>query len=140
MILVAIAAISCKKEEGCQPEVITNNIHDTVTVTNTDTVYMSPHGLVGLWKVYKSVTITNGSTTSSSNTVWLFNFTSSQLEQDLDANGSYEYTYNATYGSNYVDIYMTATPTTYVVTSVGSEYRMTRQISSTQSQVWYLKK
>ena len=105
-----------------------------------DTVYVSPQGLVGAWKMYKIETVTNGTVTSSSNTLYIFNFTSSQLQEDMNGDNVYEYIYPVTYGSNYVDVFYTSTPDTYVITAVGAELRLTRQSTPTQSQVWFLKK
>lgn len=145
--LVAIMLTSCKKKPM---EVIKTN---TVTVTDTmylpsDTVYV-PSGhdtitvvaqnLVGMWSVYKMENVNNGVSTYS-NQSWIFNFTSTQLQENTSGGTGWDYTYNVTYGSNYVDIYYTASPTTYNLSVVGSEYRLTRVISASQSQIWYLKK
>lgn len=144
MAFVSIAMIACKKEE-CKPQIITqtNTVHDTTHSTSTvhDTTYMSPMGLVGAWECYKTETIISGSSTFYPQ-VWKYNFTSSMMNQDLDNDGTYEYSYSAVYGSNYVDITYPSIPATYtyVVTSVGAEYRLTRVVSSTQNQVWYLRK
>jgi len=79
---------------------------------------------------------TNG---SSSLQNWNFYFTPTKFKQDLNMDGTYESEYNCNYGTNYVDVFYTTTPTTYIITTIGNEYKLTKtELGQTQS--WYLKK
>lgn len=146
--LIAIAVIlitSCKKS-NTKPDVIyidnPTTVHDTVKTNMTvyDTVTVVGMNLIGIWKVYQTETVMNNNSTFSYNLSYKYSFTSTKLLQDLDNNGTYELSYNATYGTSYVDIYYTTTPKTHAISTVGKEYRLTTTDPSNNTVIYYLKK
>lgn len=147
LLMLVLTFTSCKKQP-MEKEVIKTvtvhdsvpyAVHDTTVVTQYDTVHVVAMDLVGQWKVYKVEDVNTGVSTYSNQT-WKFNFTSTQIQENTSGGAGWDYVYNVTYGANYVDIFYTTSPTTYNLTAVGSEYRLTRVISASQSQIWYLKK
>lgn len=146
LCLTAIATmsiISCKKEKCPEPEIITNTVTktDTVHTTSTvhDTVLVVGMDLIGIWNVYKVEQKVGASSPTFSIVNYKYNFTTTKLLQDIDNNGSYEYNYNVTYGTSYVDIFYTTTPSTHAISTVGTEYRLTF-VNGGTTNIFYLKK
>lgn len=137
-LVILTSLNSCKKTTVAPAPTNTNTV-DTVYINHTDTVYTSPMSIIGVWKAYKTETIQNGQSTFS-NENYVYSFTSTQVLMDLDQNGSYELSYNAVYGSGYVDIYYTSVPKTNAISIVGNEYRLNTTDTGGNTFIIYLKK
>lgn len=137
-ILGSALITSCKKNSPA-PEIRTETITNTNTVTVHDTTYVVGQDLIGIWNVYKSETVL-GSSSSFSSLNYKFNFTTTTLYQDLGNDGTFEYNYPVTYGTSYVDVFYSASPTTYAISTAGKEYRLSTVNGGGQTVIWYLKK
>lgn len=95
--LIAIATISCKKQEECKPTEIIVTVHDTIiggdSVHIYDTVFVNPEPIyttTGTWNYYrKEFSINNGSwETEFKNEKW--KFTAYRVFVDANNDGVYE--------------------------------------------------
>lgn len=95
--LIAIAAISCKKQEECKPTEIIVTVHDTVISGNPthiyDTVFINAeptYATTGTWRYFNYESSVNGGSweTETKNERW--KFTGYKVFVDANNDGVYE--------------------------------------------------